>query len=354
VAPVKKPVVKIGVMLPLSGDISSYGESVRDGLLLRIDELKKEPTKFEYKFIFEDTQGIPRGAALAGKKLLEIDHVDFIISELGFVSHPIVPMVERKHIPHLCLMDWNPEIAKGSMGLVLATSINAESGLMFDVFKRLGYKRVAIICARDYEGVYALKVLERRINESGMTLADEEIYNRDGILDFIPLVIRMRESKPDVIINMTYDPDIFIIERRIKEMGIACPVTTFETYDGALDNEYVKNRWYVTTAQANSAFADKFRLKYKHGLMYGEGFAYDAVGLVAQAYEQNASDGKKPNGDTIAAYLKKVKGYHGAVGELNSNGQGIIDTTPQLMQVVDKKAMPTTIDEIVKLKENKK
>ena len=48
-----KPVVKIGAILPLSGDLAVWGNSEKQGLLLAQEDLPHS-TKYSYQLIFDD------------------------------------------------------------------------------------------------------------------------------------------------------------------------------------------------------------------------------------------------------------------------------------------------------------
>ena len=53
----KKEVIKIGAILPLTGDISVYGSGCKNGIDLAIDQLNNENLTVTYKIIYIDKIG---------------------------------------------------------------------------------------------------------------------------------------------------------------------------------------------------------------------------------------------------------------------------------------------------------
>jgi ABC-type branched-subunit amino acid transport system substrate-binding protein len=71
VAPAALPTV--GVILPLSGEAASYGQQFRRGM-----ELNPEYSSF--KLVFEDSKFETKTAVTAFNRLVELDHVNYLIS----------------------------------------------------------------------------------------------------------------------------------------------------------------------------------------------------------------------------------------------------------------------------------
>lgn len=67
--------LKVGVILPLTGDLSITGEKMYQGVQLAQAELEKDGVKF----VVEDSHSKPTDAVSAASKLLNVDKVDVII-----------------------------------------------------------------------------------------------------------------------------------------------------------------------------------------------------------------------------------------------------------------------------------
>ena len=70
--------IKIGIVTPLTGPVAPYGENVRDGCLLALEEIN-EHGGIKLKLIIEDEDNSSRDAVNAVQKLITVDHVPVII-----------------------------------------------------------------------------------------------------------------------------------------------------------------------------------------------------------------------------------------------------------------------------------
>ena len=60
--------IKIGAILPLSGNLAAIGVPERNVLDLTVDELNEKQDKYRYEIIFEDSKGnAGEGATIANK-----------------------------------------------------------------------------------------------------------------------------------------------------------------------------------------------------------------------------------------------------------------------------------------------
>ena len=69
----KEEVIKIGAPLALTGKVASFGEDIREGIAMAIDEVNQQ-RKIKIEIIYEDTQSEATQAVNAVKKLIEIDN----------------------------------------------------------------------------------------------------------------------------------------------------------------------------------------------------------------------------------------------------------------------------------------
>lgn len=91
--------IKIGVMLPLTGQYAALGESARDAILLSAHGDK------ELTFVFEDTAFDATKAVSAYTKLKSADHVDALMNLDTVSLSAIQPLVEKDGIPVLQLSE---------------------------------------------------------------------------------------------------------------------------------------------------------------------------------------------------------------------------------------------------------
>jgi|GEM_PF-6615437 len=79
--------VKIGVLLTLSGSMSNWGQSARDGLILAQESINTSATHNEprVELVFEDYGEFDlKRAAYAAHKLITVDKVSFLTANIWF------------------------------------------------------------------------------------------------------------------------------------------------------------------------------------------------------------------------------------------------------------------------------
>jgi len=92
----KRDIVRIGAVLPLSGNLAQLGESGKTGLLLAEEYINSKHDNKKIKFIFEDGKANPTASINAANKLITLDKIDIVFSIISAVELSIVPIQEKE------------------------------------------------------------------------------------------------------------------------------------------------------------------------------------------------------------------------------------------------------------------
>jgi ABC-type branched-subunit amino acid transport system substrate-binding protein len=143
--------VKIGVILPLTGNNDAYGQQCLSGVRLFEHELKEREAKGElknhYQIIVEDDQLVGRLTAEALNKLINLDHVQALITTTGTSGNVANPRAEKAKIIHIGVTT-DTRVAQGEYNFTHWTPPQAEAPLLVEMIKRMEFKRIAIINQR--------------------------------------------------------------------------------------------------------------------------------------------------------------------------------------------------------------
>jgi len=71
--------IKIGSILPLTGDIATYGQKEKQGIELAIEKLNRSG-QHSWQVIFEDSQGDPKQSTLAYQKLSKNNQIKYYLT----------------------------------------------------------------------------------------------------------------------------------------------------------------------------------------------------------------------------------------------------------------------------------
>lgn len=93
----KEP-IKIGVILPLTGDAAFIGEAARNAAILAKESFGK--TRKNYELVFEDDQGDSKKTIFAFRKLVDVDKIRAVGTGFAGPGNAVAPLAEKEQIIH--------------------------------------------------------------------------------------------------------------------------------------------------------------------------------------------------------------------------------------------------------------
>ena len=217
---VTKDEILLGSIQDLSGPISGYGKAVRQGMLLRVDEINEQGGIHgrKLKLIVEDSAYDPKKAVLGAQKLVNQDKIFLMAGTLGTpVNLAAMPVQFEKNVPN-----WYPVAAAREMYEPLNRIKFSSAVTYFDqlrthlpkLVKDKGAKKVCTIYQDDDFGQEVLRGAEAALKSMGMELVEKTSYKR-GATDFSSQVARMKGAGCDFVVLGT------IIRETIGTIGEA-------------------------------------------------------------------------------------------------------------------------------------
>lgn len=310
--------VKIGATLPLSGNLAHIGVDIRRGMDMALDEGKAGTLKYE--ITYEDNQHDQKLAVSSAHKLLELDHVDVLIS-LWDMADVVAPLAERKKIPHLSIR-WNPHVAeKNSYTITFESTYLTYVASQVELLKSWGAKTIGLVTEESQGWVLSADALKTQASKSGIGVVSDQRYVA-GSADFSTLVTRTLAKKPDVIVINGHQPSLDLILRRIKEQNPLQGVTGY--FEAVEPPSLVEGLPFVAQFEVAPWFSEQFSKRYGENFKVRAPHGYDLIKLITYAYE---TAGSGANGQDIIATLSKLKDYQGASGVLSSNNTRNIENT---------------------------
>lgn len=139
--------LKIGVVAPLSGGAHVYGEAIKNGIVLALEQLQNP----QLEVVFEDDQFLPALSVTAFRKLVSQDRVDLVFSVASTPSNAVAPLAEQAGVP---LIAWasDQKVSRNRKYVIRSyMSGFAEGQTIASEAKRRNLKPVAtVITANDY------------------------------------------------------------------------------------------------------------------------------------------------------------------------------------------------------------
>jgi ABC-type branched-subunit amino acid transport system substrate-binding protein len=339
--------VKIGVILPLSGNNANIGEWQRDALKLFEKELSQRKTKHQYQFIVEDDQMVGRLTAEACNKLINLDHVAAILSNTSGSGNVVTPRAEQAKILHIGMAS-DTKVAKGNYNYIHWTPPSAEVSLFIKLVEAKKYKRIAILGVRQQGILTIISEIKKQL-PTGVELVDETNFN-PGERDFRIILARIAEKKPDLLLIEAFSPELQIILRQRKQAGLDCDVSSIEAFRflSEKDEEIktLQGTYHISTGSGTEEFVKKLNSIGIKEANFGMPFTYDSLGLIVDALEQCSN----PNADRTPAlaYMNAIKDRPSAVGSITVDAQHVFHSPAGLYKIEGTKSVPASLDELKK------
>lgn len=322
---------KIGVILSLTGDGASIGQSVRNGVLLAYDNLSAEE-KSRIELFFEDDRYSSAGAVAAWNKLISLQKVNAVISAFSNNGQVLAPLAENRKIPFIVVATDPKIIAGRKFSNLLWVTPEAESEIIIPEALSRGYKKIARVSTQ-HDGPIAANASFDRYNKNQISLELDDYYAGDT-KDFKASLSKIHAKKDlDAIMISLMPGHIGIFCRQARQLGIALPIFGWETFEDpnevkASDGTLI-GQWYVNADDPSQEFSAQYVKRFPDAAMVGAANGHDALLLMATASKENSDS------TGVANFLRKVKDFPGALGKTTATGDGRF-MLPAAVKVVTK------------------
>ncbi len=339
--PQTKPTIKIGVTLPLTGDVAMLGESAKDALLLAQSQIAST-TKYNYQFVFEDDQFKPSVGATTANKLISLDNVSALLSFGSPVGNVVSPIAEKLKVPHINFFASDTHVADGEYNFVDYTPPYEDSKVFISELKNRGIKSVVFFAQQDNPGVGAIiQSFENDIKNTDIKVLSTQKFNT-GTRDFRTQVAEVKGLNPDIYILEATSPELETLTKQLRTSGVKTPVTTMEAFEFSPELSLFEGMWYVNAADPQQWFVDLFSKKFGMNPKFGAANGYDSVNLIVNAVEK-VGDGKTiPSREQIKNALSQVKTFDGALGNNLSIDQNGLVVSGAVVRMI-KNGSPVTL-----------
>jgi branched-chain amino acid transport system substrate-binding protein len=301
-APKAAQVVKMGVLCPLTGPISAYGQEQKNATEMAAAEINAKGGILGRKItlLLEDDEKKPEIAASMTQKLIN-SNVDVIIG--GMSSSETMaggPIANAKQIIMISPWSTNPKAAEGDW-VFRACFSDAFQGRIQAKFiaENVGSKRPAQLLDVGDDGSKGQgEVVAATLKELGVPLIASESYT-GGDRDFKAQLTKIKALNPDSLDVPNYYGEVALIRVQMKELGFDVPT---------VGGDGVDSGDFFTIAGAAAA-----------GMMITTHYSPEDPRPVVQAFRKNyeAKYGKTPE-STAALSYDAVYLYKMAVEKANT------------------------------------
>jgi len=202
---VSKNEIVIGTIQDLSGPLAGYGKAVRNGMLLRVDEINEQGGigGRKLKLLVEDSGYDPKRAVLAAQKLVNQDKIFMMVGHIGTAQNlAAMPVQFEKNIVNFMPVTAAREMYEPFNRLKYAFTVPYYDQMLIMVpkmVKEKGSKKVCAIYQDDEFGLEVVRGAETGLKKINMEIAEKTTYKR-GATDFSSQVARMKAANCDLVV----------------------------------------------------------------------------------------------------------------------------------------------------------
>jgi len=305
---VAQDTIKVGIVLPLTGDQAKFGEIEKQSFDLALEEINKaggvKGKKLE--FLVEDDTGRPEVGRSVAEKLITKDKV--VILGGGYsssVTAAVAGVAQQNRLPFLINTGSADDITEKGFDYVfrLNPAASEYSAAVEDFLTTVVKpKTVAILYENSKFGTSSAKAFTESCDKLGIKVVLNEGYEHGGI-DYKPILIKVKQANPDVLYMVSYLMDAALLMRQSRELKLTPKVfiggaagftlPEFPQNAGqAAENVISATLWHETLPLPGAMdYFKKFEAKYKKDTEYHGAEAYAAAYVIADVLKRAKSFG---------------------------------------------------------------
>ncbi|MEW6685380.1 MAG: penicillin-binding protein activator [Candidatus Edwardsbacteria bacterium] len=312
---------KIGLIAPLSEKYAMYGQAVKEGVEIALEEYKAKGEELSLESI--DTEGDPIKALKATQKLIEEEKVLAIVGDV--VSMPTIaaagvanslgtplisPTASEERIssigPYIFQLQKNDEV-------------EAEKIAEYAV-KKLSISIFAILYSKDSAGEAMKKAFEEKATKLGGKIVISESYE-PGTTDFKTSILKIQEKEPLALFVPCSPEEIAMIAPQLVlhklKVQILGPGSWHSEKTIQKGEEYIEGVIFAAPLPNKiekpeiQNFIDNYKKKFKKEPSRMAAQGYDAMKILLQVMERGVD-----SRDKLKERLSKIKVFSGISGNL--------------------------------------
>ncbi len=332
-------VAKIGVIAPLSGDLSALGLGIRNSVDLAIRQANDAGTipGWKLELAAEDDEAKPDTGKNAATKLASDAEVVGVVGTLNSsVAQSVIPVLDAAKIVQVSPANTNPALTKGADYLTNPVRPNAnyfrtcttdavQGPFAAQYLLGEGIKKVATVHDKKSYGQGLVTEFTKAFESGGGTVVAAETINPDD-KNFSAVISKVKGAGPEALYYGGEYPQAGPLSKQMKAAGLKVPLMGG---DGIFSGEFIKLGGTdgdlatsvgapVETLDSAKTFVEGYKAAgFSEGYEAYGAYSFDAANAIIQALKvslASATDAKSAREATIKA-MASVS-FDGATGKV--------------------------------------
>ena len=308
--------IRIGAVLPLTGNMASLGETGKNGLAIAQDYINQNHIlkDGQIEFVLGDGMGIPKSSINALNYIVDIEKINIVLSIVSAVDFAFIPIQANKkflfvsHATHPALSNVNDLVFRHS------PTVLQEAELMQSYIGADSLSTVLLCMSDDYGTAFSSIVQEKGIIPAKSIMS----FNADE-RDYKTLCLKAIHANPSRIVLCGNGKEQYKIVSALRELNYNSEIVTtlgfkvggaYDVVKDKVDFAYVNFKNTEVDQRYAQVLLD-YKSKYNKEMTLNEMIFFNTALLIVEAINQTKD---KNDVNEIANHLSNIRTFEG-IGE---------------------------------------
>lgn len=319
--------IKLGATFPLTGEVASAGQRIRNGIDLAINEINENRRGSKVTVIFEDDQNKPALAVGNIKKFIDVDQVVAVLgSAASGCTRAMMPYAIQKQTVVLSPISSSVSLTKegGQFFFRVAPADDAQAKVAASWIIDNSKSSVAIVFVNNDWGRSLAESVRDLLKHNNVKVVAFEGVS-EGQRDMRTVLAVVRSSGASILYSPTYPVDGGLLVRQVKELGLKIELVGGDNWGSpefqSTASNSVDGCYVIKAINPSGKIYDQFAADYKK--KFGEApddfatWSYDATKVLVDAIDMTKGKG----GIDLASTLRQTDTI-GASGKIAFDENG--------------------------------
>jgi len=206
---------KVGVSLPLTGPLAEYGEAVRNGIDLAIED--QPGLRNKIKFIYEDNSYDAKKAVGTLQKLVDFDGVNLLLVWGNEPALSVAPVAEQRRVPTIAIAQYAQVAANRNYVIRFINNGDQYSETLLGYLRKENITRIGIVKSELSFFNMLTDGLERLKGSEQIEVVDSLLPSET---DFRPTILKLRTKNFDILGLYLISPQVGLFFKQANELGL--------------------------------------------------------------------------------------------------------------------------------------
>ncbi|MBM4388859.1 MAG: ABC transporter substrate-binding protein, partial [Deltaproteobacteria bacterium] len=217
--------IKLGAIVPLTGEAALYGNNTRKGIELAVHEANQAGgvSGREVAVVFEDSKAQAKEGVSAAQKLISQDRVPVIFDDaVSSVALAVLPIADKAGVVVISSGSTNPDLSGKSRFFFRTWNSDSEEGRFSAQFAvdRLQLRKGCLLHVDNDYGRGLADVFARNFKASGGEIAASESFPQNA-MEFRNQLTKLKSAGCEFVYLISYPEKIPLILNQAKELQLS-------------------------------------------------------------------------------------------------------------------------------------